>query len=426
MFRTKKNCNANKSNKRKSSFIFNDSNECSLDDCFNIKNNLNHLKVRKSKNVIALNIKTLPNYIPSMNTKLLKTESMSNYNDLTINKNKFNKIIDLNENNNERNKMKNKNQTCKDLKDNIDNKKNHSTRVLMSKNSIKKNYFNIKNKFFENIFKNKKITSKNKNKIAINLNKFSFLDPKNKKKSTYNKFSTPKNRIINKTTIMKFNNLSFDSNILKKKNISKSNSKNNISIKYSYTKDSIRKSEKIIGILNNSKDFKLKNNLSIISPYSMRSKRIISSKKKVNNINNKRIYSCGQKNKKKNILLNVSKNKYKNKINKIKYNSNSKNNLFEFNISTDYSSSPKRNNANIIIQRIINPISLGFFNFSLNNYQKNNIIYNKNCVNYNNCNLYKEKMNNNNYKKLLNDIQKRMKFLINNMDNYIELLKNKK
>ena len=130
--------------------------------------------------------------------------------------------------------------------------------------------------------------------------------------------------------------------------------------------------------------------------------------------------------KKKNILLNVSKNKYKNKINKIKYNSNSKNNLFEFNISTDYSSSPKRNNANIIIQRIINPISLGFFNFSLNNYQKNNIIYNKNCVNYNNCNLYKEKMNNNNYKKLLNDIQKRMKFLINNMDNYIELLKNKK
>jgi hypothetical protein len=35
-------------------------------------------------------------------------------------------------------------------------------------------------------------------------------------------------------------------------------------------------------------------------------------------------------------------------------------------------------------------------------------------------------MNNNNYKKLLNDIQKRMKFLINNMDNYIELLKNKK
>jgi hypothetical protein len=234
-----------------------------------------------------------------MNTKLLKTESMSNYNDLTINKNKFNKIIDLNENNNERNKMKNKNQTCKDLKDNIDNKKNHSTRVLMSKNSIKKNYFNIKNKFFENIFKNKKITSKNKNKIAINLNKFSFLDPKNKKKSTYNKFSTPKNRIINKTTIMKFNNLSFDSNILKKKNISKSNSKNNISIKYSYTKDSIRKSEKIIGILNNSKDFKLKNNLSIISPYSMRSKRIISSKKKDNNINNKRIYSCGQKNKKK-------------------------------------------------------------------------------------------------------------------------------
>ena len=110
-----------------------------------------------------------------------------------------------------------------------------------------------------------------------------------------------------------------------------------------------------------------------------------------------------------------------------RYKSNGKNNLFEFNISTDYSSSPKRNKAHIIIQRIINPISLGFYNFTLNNYQKNNIIYNKNSVNYNNnCNLYKEKMNNNNYKKLLNDIQKRMKYLINNMDNYIELLKNKK
>ena len=35
-------------------------------------------------------------------------------------------------------------------------------------------------------------------------------------------------------------------------------------------------------------------------------------------------------------------------------------------------------------------------------------------------------MNNNNYKKLLNDILKRMKLLINNMDNYIEFVKNKK
>lgn len=42
MFRTKKNYNVIKSNKRKSSFIFNDSNESSLDDCYNIKNNLNH------------------------------------------------------------------------------------------------------------------------------------------------------------------------------------------------------------------------------------------------------------------------------------------------------------------------------------------------------------------------------------------------
>lgn len=420
MFRTKKNYNFNKSNKRKSSFIFNDSNESSLDDCYNIKNNLNHLKAKRSKNVIALNIKTLPNYISSMNTKLLKTDSIGNYNNLTINKNKFNKILDLNEKSNEIHKKKN---ISKETKDNIDNKKNYSTRVLMSKNSIKKNYFNIKNKFFENIFKNKKITSKNK--IPININKFSFLDLKHKNKGAKHKFSTPKNRIINKNKIVKFKNLSFDYNVLNKKNISKSNSKNNISIKYSYTRDSIRKSEKIIGILNNSKDFKLKKNVSIISPYSMRSKRMTSSKKNINNSSNKRIYSCGQKNKKKNILLNMSKNKTKIQ-NKNRYKSNGKNNLFEFNISTDYSSSRKRNKAHIIIQRIINPISLGFFNFTLNNYPKNNIIYNKNSVNYNNCNLYKEKMNNNNYKKLLNDIQKRMKFLINNMDNYIELLKNKK
>ena len=425
MFRTKNNYNVNKSNKRKSSFIFNDSNEFSIDDCYNIKNNLNRLKVKKSKNVIALNIKTLPSYISSMNTKLIKTESMSNYNNLTINKNKFNKILNLNENSNEINKKKNKSQTCKGKKENFNNKKNHLSRALMSKNSIKKNYFNIKNKFFENIVKNNKKTSKNK--IPININKFKFLDLKNKNKAAYKKCSTPKNRIINKNKIVKFNNLSFDNNILNKKNISKSKSKNNISTKYNFTKDSIRKSEKIIRIINSSKDYKLKNNLSIISSYSMRNKRMTSSKKKVNNMNNKRIYSCDQKNKKKNILLNVSKIKYKIKIqNKIRYNSNTKNNLFESNISTDYSSSPKRNKANIIIQRIINPISLGFFNFTLNNYQKNNIIYNKNSTNYNNCNLYKEKINNNNYKKLLNDIQKRMKFLINNMDNYIELLKNKK
>jgi hypothetical protein len=429
MFRAKKNYNFNKSNKRKSSFIFNDSNESSLDDCYNIKNNLNHLKVKKSKNVIALNIKTLPNYIPSMNTKLLKTDNMSNCNNLTIKKNKSNKIIDLNENNKEINKQKNKVKVSKKAKDNIDNKKNHSTRV-MSKNSIKKNYFNIKNKFFENIVKNNKITTKNK--VPININKFSFLDLKHKNKAAYINCSTPKNRIINKSKIVKFNNLSFDKNIylnmkLNKKNISKSNSKNNLSTKYSYSKESIRRSEKIIGILNNSKDFKIKNNFLIISPYSMRSKRTTSSKKKINIINNKRIYSCGQKNKKKNILLNMSKNKYKNKIqNKIRYKSNGKKNLFEFNISTDYSSSPKRNKTHIIIQRIINPISLGFFNFTLNNYQKNNIIDKKNSANYNNYNLYKKKMNNNNYKKLLDNIQKRMKFLINNMDNYIELLKNEK
>ena len=425
MFRTKNNYNANKSNKRKTSIIFNDSNEFSIDDCYKIRNNLNRLKAKKSKNVIALNIKTLPYNISSMNTKLIKTESMSNYNNSTINKNKnkINKILNLNENNNEINKKKNKSLTCicKGKKENFNNKKNHSSRSLMSKNSIKKNYFNIKNKFFGNILKNNKKTSKNT--IQIDVNKFDFLVLKHKNKAAYKKCSTPKNRINNKNKIVKFNNLSFDNNILNKKNISNSNSKNNISTKYSYTKDSIRKSEKKISILNSSKDFNLKNNLIIFS-YSMRSKRMTSSIKKDNN---KRIYSYDHKNKRKNILLNASKIKYKNKIqNKIRYNSNTKINLFESNISTDYSSSPKRNKANIIIQRIINPISLGFINFTLNNYQKNNIIYNKNSVNYNNCNLNKGKMNNNNYKKLLNDIQKRMKFLINNMDNYIELLKNKK
>ena len=211
MFRTKNNYNVNKSNKRKSSFIFNDSNEFSIDDCYNIKNNLNRLKVKKSKNVIALNIKTLPNYISSMNTKLIKTDSMSIYNNLTINKNKFNKILNLNENSNEINKQKNKSQKKKRKKENFNNKKNHSSRALMSKNSIKKNYFNIKNKCFENILKNNKKRSKNKN--PININKFNFIDLKHKNKAAYKKCSTLEKRIINKNKIMKSNNLSIDNNI---------------------------------------------------------------------------------------------------------------------------------------------------------------------------------------------------------------------
>ena len=68
----------------------------------------------------------------------------------------------------------------------------------------------------------------------------------------------------------------------------------------------------------------------------------------------------------------------------------------------------------------MNCISLNTSKINNNN---NNEQY-KNCLN--NIKVYKRKMNSKNYKELLFDVQKRMSFLVNNLINYIELLKNGK
>lgn len=471
MFRTKRNYNCNESTKRKPSIIFNCSNNSSIDDCYNIKNNIRKLKQKKSKNIVALNIKTLPNYISQKNSKILKKDIISNYNNLTINKKKFENLTDLNYN-----KKIIYNKLCTEIRYNSKSNKNNSSRTLMSKNSLKKKYFNIKNKYFKNLIKNnksKKVSKKN----PIIINKFNILELNNLSSNiAIDKCITPKNII--KSYKINLNNITLDTNLLKfnysyldntinnmnklynKNNFSKRKSKKNISvIKYNNIskpkyKSISKKPEKLTEIVINNSNISNKINkiefeksFSVIYPYSLRKNKSVSSPNNMNLIKDKNNYSYCQKRKKKNILLNIlnmEKNKYKikhihnkkiqsaksykNNYNKIinnfycykrdKYDINNKNNFLDYNISTEYTSTEKKNNSNIIIHRIINPITFGLFNFTVNNYQKNNIIYNGS-----NTKLFKEKMNNNNYKKLLDEIQMRMKFLINNMNNYIEQLK---
>jgi len=68
----------------------------------------------------------------------------------------------------------------------------------------------------------------------------------------------------------------------------------------------------------------------------------------------------------------------------------------------------------------MNCISLNLSKINKNNFNEQN----KNSLN--NIKVYKKKINSKNYKELLFDVQKRMSFLVNNLINYIEILKNGK
>ena len=94
--------------------------------------------------------------------------------------------------------------------------------------------------------------------------------------------------------------------------------------------------------------------------------------------------------------------------------------LNDFNISTELSSTEKHNNSKTISKNKMNCISLNTSKINNNNNNEQC----KNCLN--NIKVYKRKMNSKNYKELLFDVQKRMSFLVNNLINYIELLKNGK
>jgi hypothetical protein len=124
--------------------------------------------------------------------------------------------------------------------------------------------------------------------------------------------------------------------------------------------------------------------------------------------------------------LNCLKFNYKNSSKK--YRSSKKGNnykksisaLNDFNISTELSSTEKHNNSKTISKNKMNCISLNSSKIIKNN----NNDQNKNSLN--NIKVYKKKINSQNYKELLFDVQKRMSSLVNNLINYIELLKNGK
>jgi hypothetical protein len=99
----------------------------------------------------------------------------------------------------------------------------------------------------------------------------------------------------------------------------------------------------------------------------------------------------------------------------------SQNNFNELNISTDYTSTEKKNNAKSVSKKKSKLISLDSSNFVSNSNREN-----KDTGFVNNNNQIKEKINENNYKSLLDSVQKRMCFLIQNLINYIEILKKDK
>ena len=98
----------------------------------------------------------------------------------------------------------------------------------------------------------------------------------------------------------------------------------------------------------------------------------------------------------------------------------SQNNFNELNISTDYTSTEKKNNAKSVSKKKSKLISLDSSNFVSNSNRENKD------TGFVNNNQIKEKINENNYKSLLDNVQKRMCFLIQNLINYIEILKKDK
>jgi len=480
MFRTKQNVNNNEQIiKKKSSVLTN--NDSSTDEGSNQKSNVYQLRQKTSPNIVILNNKILSTHIPSITSSRKKNfEFKNDVNDILIKEiigkdemipqninDKFRSLFDLTDNN----------KLDIDIKNDINNKyiiPNNSS-SLMSKNTLKKNYFNRKDKSLDEYFRNN-IIKKYKRKNSININKYNTCDskcncttPKSDKKKRTRILTINKNEI-------KYNDSEFNKNQINNKNkndknhsISKMIFKNNSNLSKQELKElKEKKIEKIIQIMNNNKNPSLNVNflrqdkkecISILSNISNRNKKILTLQ---NNLNfNDLINSSYKKYKKKLLGLNAykkektdfcdnndfdnyieeieEKDKNTNNLNPLKINclinvnkirSSTKDNFYrksqtninDLNISTDYTSSEKKNNPKSDCKKKLKHISLdSSSNLILNNKLKTRNIYqNKNMF------YKKEKIDRKNYKYLLNNVQKRMSCLINNLINYIELLNNEK
>ena len=463
MFRTKKGINNNDQLSKIASNFFN-TNESSTDECSNQKHSIYHLNQKTAPNIVILNNKTLSTHIPSIKSPIKKKFEYKKdnlikeiiNNDIISEKDKFKSLFDL----------ANDNNLDKDLKDDINNEiTNHNTCSLMSKNTLKKNCLNIKDYPLDDFIKTN-ILKKNKKKNSISINKLKIFNNNNYEIKNYNQRNDMKNRekkIFVKSNENQLNNSDFNytiNNIYKKS--SKSHMKNNIfSVKKNIIPKNIynspnnaelkilkeKKLEKIIQIMNNNKSPSLNvnyfgkekiqdNYLSILSNNSKINKNILTLQNYINfnniiNSDNKKykkkfILKSNTYKKEKTVFYDINdiediKVKNRNHLNTMKklnninykYPFSRRENLYtELNISTDNTSSEKKSS-----KKRMNHISVDscFMNKN-NNYQSRNIYEN---------NIYphKGRLNEKNYKILLTDVQKRMSTLVNNLINYIKILK---
>ena len=451
MFRTKKNMTINKPllTRKSSTFI---KSESSTDECSNHKSTINQFKHKISPNINILNNKYLSTQmtsIPSIPSIASSDKKNFNYkkddlikevinNDiLPETANKFRSLYDSNEQ-----------KVNMDLNIETNNRNNIYTRTssLMSKNTLKKNYCNIRENSVDNFIKNN-ILKKNKRKI-ISINKLKIIDnsimtPRKivNMKSKNNIYTIEKN--LNNSDFY-FSRINSDSKRSRKDpikynmNLNKNNM-SNISIKdYSYYNDktkmikerSLKQLNEIINY-NNISYLKINrdNRLSLLTHNINKNKKIITLH---NNINFDYLVNSCNENSKKRLKLNLfsdkkektdflinsdfeesksnnSQNKYRIKKN-IFYNVNIPNKKY-------YKKRAKiktiSENKKIHIYLDSSPI-IEYQNHYTSRNHNNNIF----------CYQYKDKINKNNYKILLNDVKNRMSILVNNLINYIQFLKN--
>ena len=109
-------------------------------------------------------------------------------------------------------------------------------------------------------------------------------------------------------------------------------------------------------------------------------------------------------------------------LTKANFRRGNQNNFNDLNISTENTSNEKKNIAKTTSKKKMGHISLDSSHVVLSSNRKNDHIYENIKYNY----LSKDKNDCKNYKILLDNIQKRMSYLILNLINYIELLKKDK
>ena len=423
MFRAKKNT---EQKQKKKNNIFNN-NESSTDECSNQKNSIYQINKKQLSK-----IEIFRNKIPGQdNSPIINSEKRK----LELKDDSFiHEIINNEDDNSSKATEKFINLIDNKIKSKYDNKINKNKIMknkLLPSNSLKKKFNNTKDCLMEDFFK-KNIIKKNKrknwnnlNKLKLNANIIQFFTPKiaNRKLNNLltNRMEMNKNKNKNILENISFSEYKFK-NIeeIKHKNVDKllkitydnySPFVDNHSIKNNrnhygsliYNKIPDINKPKRANTLDNDLKFDIINNKS-----NKNEKKLIL---KFYNYNSQRIYD---KKREEDSGYIHRKLKFKNSTTQTFYRNNNKDNIF-FNTS-DFSKKKIINRNNVKIFEINRPSSLD------SSHRKNKIPNDKK-ENINNKIL---KINEYNYKSKLNSIKKRMTSLVDNLINYIKILKEEK